>query len=516
MITKYDSSLKAMVSLDDKQQVRQVLHTQEFFESEEEVPKYAAVDYLKKMADNFNIPASQLQNIQKKASYFDPKPQAMELRMDQEKKFFDSVTVGLVQTVNNIPLWRKGMTITVKQNPSRIIHSVNNTVSTVKAKLPSAKAIGRFLSIFELINNRPVKRLLADEAKADDPDTGDIVRSFFAKTVSESTKKAINYSPKTAPSKLIRGKFYYYKYDAAQRQPSAHQPTRTDKNKMLSQEEHSHYVMPLPPVNRAIKNGEYYLVAEITFTWKFGAEMITWLALVEVETGSILYIEPLAAGVSGLVFTQDPITSSGSTANTANLANATLNPFRTSVVLPNLDAADAGGVQHLSGSNVEIVDVDGRTVAPPTQTGGASFDYNVRTNDFAAVNAYYHANNFFDTVEGLGFDLATYFPGTTFPVDIDHADQSNVNAHCVGNGAFGIDHSGYGYGDDTNTTDPTIGRAVDKWVHWHEIGGHGILYGHVNTANFGFAHSAGDGLAGIQNDPTSQLRQLGLVERFRY
>src|SRR4029450_12109816 len=76
---------------------------------------------------------------------------------------------------------------------------------------------------------------------------------------------------------------------------------------------------------------------------------------------------------------------------------------------------------------------------------------------------------------------------------------------------------GFCLSDDTGTADTTVhplGRAVDKWVHWHEIGGHGILWDHVSSPNFGFAHSAGDSLAAFQNDPESQLRPL--PQRFQY
>ena len=38
----------------------------------------------------------------------------------------------------------------------------------------------------------------------------------------------------------------------------------------------------------------------------------------------------------------------------------------------------------------------------------------------------------------------------------------------------------------------------------HELGGHGVLYHHVNSPNFGFAHSAGDSVAAILCDPDSQ------------
>ena len=67
--------------------------------------------------------------------------------------------------------------------------------------------------------------------------------------------------------------------------------------------------------------------------------------------------------------------------------------------------------------------------------------------------------------------------------------------------------------DLSNTAQP-LGRAVDPWVHWHEMGGHGTLGDHVGGGTFGFCHSAGDGLAALQMDPESALRAL--PERFRY
>jgi hypothetical protein len=403
------------------------------------------------------------------------------------------------------------VSVTVKQNPNRVVYAANTTVQDVRVELPSEKVISRYLNLFRSIAHKPPVPLLSAEGQKDDPDTGDFVRGFVTPT--KAGAKVDKQASKRSPARLIRGRFYYYQYTAENRQAAKGDLQRGDKH--FNAEEHDHPSIPLPALPKSIVEGKYYLVAEVTFSWKVDNAMLTWLALVELETGAILHIEPLSSGLTGKVFKQDPITSTGDPTRTANLDNATLNPFRTDETLNNLDAPDAG-VQHLSGSHVHIVDVDGRTEAAPTKAAGVNFDFNVRTNDFAAVSAYFHADDFFATVESLGFDLATYFPNTSFPLDIDHADMFDVNAHCTGNGIGGIDHSGYGYGDDTNMTDPTIGRAGDNWVHWHEIGGHGVLYGHVDSANFGFAHSAGDGLAAIKNDPTSQLRELGNIERFRY
>ncbi|HNF68333.1 MAG TPA: hypothetical protein PLL28_03105 [Chitinophagales bacterium] len=511
MNSKYESPLKAFVTRDKKRIARQVLHIQEPALSNQKIPRSAAFDYIRNMADDFKISESHLQNMQKPLAYNTPIEQDMELRIVDEKRYFDSNTIRMAQTINNIPIWRKGLTVTVKQNPNRIVYAANNTVASFRIKLTSEKAISRYQSMFASIAHKPIVPLLSEEGQKDDPQTGDFVRGFAMNI--KANAKTDRQAGKRNPARLIRGRMYYYAYDENKRQ-AVHSHNIT-KDKVRVGEEHEHPSFPLPPIDKSIKNGQYYLVAEITFAWKIANEMQTWLALVEMETGSILYIEPLFAGVSGKVFVQDPITSSGDTTQTANLNNATLNPYRTSVTLNNLDAP-VGGVQSLTGSNVQLVDVDGRTEPPPTKAVGDDFDYNVRTNDFAAVSAYYHTDNFFETIESLGFDLSTYFTNTSFPVDIDHADQIDVNAHCMGNGVDGIDHSGYGYGDETNMVDPTIGRAPDNWVHWHELGGHGILYDHVGTWYFNFAHSAGDGLAAIQNDPTSQLRELGNIERFRY
>jgi hypothetical protein len=214
--------------------------------------------------------------------------------------------------------------------------------------------------------------------------------------------------------------------------------------------------------------------------------------------------------VTGMIFKVDPITATGNAANTPDKSDAVLNPFRTSVVLPDLNAP-VGGVQALKGSRASVVNIEAPAVAPPAVPMGSNFNYDVRTNNFAAVNAYYHVDRFFQAVEGLGFPIATYFNGTTFPVSVDHRDMGNtVNAHCIGNGMGGIGHVGYALNDTTDLIHP-IGRACDSRVTWHELGGHGVLYEHVNSANFGFSHSAGDSLSVILHDPDSKA-----PDRFRY
>ena len=54
-------------------------------------------------------------------------------------------------------------------------------------------------------------------------------------------------------------------------------------------------------------------------------------------------------------------------------------------------------------------------IAAPTEPTGTNFDFDARTDNFAAVNAYYHCDKFFRLLDGMGFTRAGYFGGTTFP-----------------------------------------------------------------------------------------------------
>jgi hypothetical protein len=133
------------------------------------------------------------------------------------------------------------------------------------------------------------------------------------------------------------------------------------------------------------------------------------------------------------------------------------------------------------------------------------FDYSSVTNDFAAVNAYYHCDRLFRIVSDLGFNVPTYFDGTLFPVRVDHrasfgSGPNIINAQAPGT-ANGRGSDGFRFA--LAKLNSNLGLASDWRVVLHEFG-HAILWDHVHSPNFGFAHSAGDSLAAILNDPVNQ------------
>ena len=190
-----------------------------------------------------------------------------------------------------------------------------------------------------------------------------------------------------------------------------------------------------------------------------------------------------------------------------------LNPLRDDVVLPNLNAP-VGGTQSLQGTSSPWPRSNRRPSPRRHSPPACDFDYEVRTNDFAAVNAYYHNDRFFHLVADLGFPLATYFDGTTFPVEVDHRGigiSTTVNAHCDRRRRRHRPRC-YGAGRSADTADP-IGIACDWRGVLHELGGHGILYDHVKRRTSA-SRTARATLRDDPNDDLSEWHNGAAIDRF--
>ncbi|MFE2124539.1 hypothetical protein ACFW9U_28300 [Rhodococcus aetherivorans] len=509
----YDARLKAHVLRDDANRLREIRHSQEYWESAEGNPLAAAIDYVRAIASAYEVPTSELDNLRVRATHLDPREQDVKYRLSEERGSFDSVTVGFAQTVLNTPVWGAGLKVTVKQGPNRVIASLFTGHTGIEVTLPSTAAIERYKRIFTLTEVLRARSAAGDEVSETEADEGAaLVRDLIA---TESRSKLETET--TSRPRLIRGRFWVYQYDESARLPSGTRvPERANRGVERPMEsagetaDSALLTLPLPPVAESIVDGFHYLVAEITFEMPLDdRDRLIWRILVDVATDSVLYLRALASEVDGQVFAQDPPTKTGDTTLNSASANATLNPHRDTVTLQNIDPP-AAGTQALSGSFGRVRQVEGDAVPAPTTPMGTDFLYAARTDNFAAVSAYFHVDRIFREIAGLGWTIdgpTGYFSNTIFPVPIDHRcfNGNVINAHCVGDGLGGIGHVGYGIMDLGDTVN-VLGRACDPRVHWHELCGHGILYEAVGTANFGFAHSAGDSLSGIYFDPDSNLR----------
>lgn len=521
MKESYRPDLKAHVLIDAANRVRAIRHTQEYWESPAGGGLATAIAYLHQFASVYDIPTKKLDRLETKVNFLEPREQGEEYRLSEERRQFDSETFGFYQTYLNVPVWRAGLKVTIKQGPTRVVRSEDTTQYGVDAKMPTTETIDRYRKIFARSNTATVQRravLAQTELKAAATAARVTTAESEAGREGEAfVRKLFPLSDKRAAFRLIRGRFWIYRYDAAARLPKTEEPggpalkekpAAATRRRRTSGREVPGLPVPrpfdVPRVDRRIKDGACYMVAEITFGVSVGHDRNVWRALVEIETNSILYLRPMSANVNGYVYEDDPITKSGSTAPNSTSNNATLNPYRDDVTLQNLEAP-AGGMQSLSGSFAEVTQVEGPDIPPPTEPVGTNFYYNVRTNDFASVSGYFHVDRIFRTMQDLGFDVATYMSNTVFPIPVDIRCFDDINAHCVGDGMGGIGHAGYGLMDTTDTTNP-LGRACDPRVHLHEVLGHGILYEAVDSPNMGFTHSAGDSLSLIYFDPDSHCK----------
>jgi Abnormal spindle-like microcephaly-assoc'd, ASPM-SPD-2-Hydin len=498
----FEADLNATITRDDSGIIRGIT----FADKGTTTPSTtSAKSHVRRLSGKIGLDIEELSELDREATYIEPKESGQSFHLADKKVFFDTTTSVYVQTYLNTPVWGAGITATINDETGRLLSIVNTSVKGVDAELPPARDINRYRKLFSAGKSGPG----AEEATSKQALTA---ASTQLSDILDSSLDGYGEGTDRVTPQLISGRFYIYQLDRARRQQDHSEPPDRQKKYPAEPIERENLpTLPLSTLPDSLEDGSWHLVAELIIRLPYEGHRMNWRLLISVKSGDILYLRALTSDVNGLVFTYDPITSTGDTANDASQSNAVLNPLRDDVELLGLDPA-VGSTQSLSGEYVQVTNVHDPNIAPPTQPEGADFDFNVRTDEFLAVNAYYHNDRFFRLVKELGFPLDTYFDGTSFPIDADHRGFSgNNNGHCIGDGD-GIEHTCYGRIDNTGGT--PAGNAADWYLVLHELGGHGILYDHVGTANFGFAHSAGDSFGMILNDPFSGWHNGGNNDRF--
>ncbi|WP_171177832.1 hypothetical protein [Ruegeria sp. HKCCD8929] len=230
---------------------------------------------------------------------------------------------------------------------------------------------------------------------------------------------------------------------------------------------------------------------------------------VEVPRHVFAAINPNAA--RALVYSRDPKTKVGNAGPAPDDSTQMLDQFRDLVALEGLTLPGAGDEQELSGEFIQLQNIDTPSPTIPTSPPPGDFSFSVNTNDFGAVNAYHNCDRLFRILEDFGIDVRDYFDGTDFPVRVDHRVRfapcrfctpiaNIVNASAPGT-RFPPGSDGFRFALAAVNT--AVGMAADWRVVLHEFG-HTLLWDNVGSPNFRFAHSAGDALAAILNDPGNQ------------
>lgn len=424
-------------------------------------PTNLATQYLRQVASAYGIDQNMLSDAGATDAFSDapatPSPDG-KLELVDEKDIMGTTTVSYQQTYAGLPIWRAGVSVTVQPEPMRVTASQSSVHKDINLASSSAS-----LTSESSINAVQLKKLL----------------------------NVTGANPKiTGTRKLI------YQYDPARRiDPEVNSAPKDSF-------ECGPPTLPLPSLPPSILAEQHYVVTEVLFSLAVDESgPINWRAFIEEQTGAVLYLRALIACAAGQIFRTDPLTAGAGPAVTPSAGAPVLNPFRSIVTLEGLTNANP---QPLNGQFVKLVDSEAPVaLAPSLANPPANFFFDAPSREFAAANAYHHCDGLFRLMQGMGFNLATYFDGTAFPVPVDAcAFNDIINARAPGN-PTGTGSGGFLFG--LAGPPPSVSIAADVRVVLHEFG-HTILWDSVHHPNFGFAHSAGDSLAAILMDPESALR----------
>jgi len=502
MEQEFDATRNVYLDRDQQGTVRQLRHVDAPFVSQGRTPQLAAAEYLHNFGDLLQLTAAELGHLGLPPAT-QPQDAGVEFRYLGEKQQFDMATVAYNQTALGLPVFEAGVAVQMKTAPFRVLSSQSTQHPDIHVDRPTADAVKRA----ESLQAAQLARALGLNSRDTGPERPDRKSLVIERRQLIVYRYEADKVQRDGPPAIITAQ-----HDA--NGPGATEPTTTSAARQAAEaagravEETSLPWLPLPPVPESIENGRHYVSVRVDFvlplpTWG----PLHWTAILDLASLTVLYLRPHVDDVTGLVFDVDPVTTNGGPLPSAN--SAALNPVRVSETLLGL-IAPAAGTQSLTGDTVALVDSEAPTVAPPTEPAGTNFDFDARTDSFSAVNAYVHCDRFFRLADSMGLLRSSYFGGTTFPSSVDHRGSIGtstgieVNAHCLGTtGGGGILRTTFALADTGDSANP-VGIADDYRVVLHELGGHGVLYNHVSSANFGFSHSAGDSVAAILNDPGSQ------------
>ena len=400
--------------------------------------------------------------------------EGLQLRFAATKTVKNTRVVTYQHSYLGLPIWREGINIRMFNDRSSIVSC--SSTATQRLGLPYLGLNERDLRDPE--NEKVLSRLKRSLAKSEE--------------MLSSRLDALTQENDSKPAEILKQQTVIFRFEKSLREDPDHPRS--------SHDEHDDLHLELEKVPAEIKDGSYRLCHEVFFdvpTAEFGA--VSYRAMVDVETGSILYLRTSLHRVDGMVFPLDPERLSGDVTLTPASPAADLDPLRVSVPLLGLTAPAMGDPQSLEGEYVVIQEEQAPNIAPPTEAVGADFDYSATTDDFAAVNAYYHMDSLYRMVDDFGLDTATYFAGTPFPIPVDHRGVGGAqNAFHDGTDAFSrTDRFRFG-----KLSASPVGYSTLRAACAHEFA-HSCLQNNIGDGVFSWCHGFGDALGVVLCDPES-------------
>jgi hypothetical protein len=440
-------------------------------------PRELSSEYLKEVAHILELGDDMLEGSETQMDEnkltFDQAPKN-KLAFRSEKPAMGTTVVTYGQTYMGTPIVDGGISVYVNNDPMQITRSQNSVHYDVKVKKPNSNA--------KFMPDRFNKELVSDLLSLNQS-----IRNKGEPNIENTRLLVYQYNPDLRIDPKIK--------------------ENEDFRRSVIES------MTLPGVAPEIQPNEYYFVTEVIFSFTLlnWSEPRSWRAYFEAETGSLLHLFALTDFVDGMIYSMDPLRATGDENIIATSSSAILDPLRTLVTLQGLRSpSNPQGNQELKGDLVELVETSNPPIPPPSEPLAASFKYSVLTDNFAAVNAYYHSHYVFQMAKDMGFP----FVKTRFPVKVDHRASVGGSVNCPNGNCRNAEAPGTGSGGSDGfrfalaEANTNFGMANCFDVVIHEFG-HALLWESVGHPNLGFAHNCGDALAAIMCDPDSKSRDKG-------
>ncbi len=438
-------------------------------------PKEIATEYLKEVSplleiDDNMLKGSENKLVEDKLTLDESSDNKLEFK--SEKPAMGTTVVTFAQTYKGAPIIDGGFSVYVNDNQMQVTRSQNSIHYDMNIKEPSANA--KYMP-------------------------NDITEDKLSQILGINESTIGKEKPQIHTKKLS-----IYQYE-----PELRLDYKIKENEEFRKSVYNS--MTIPDVSQEIQPNAHYFVSEIIFSFTLAnwTEPVNWRAYIEVETGSILHLLALLDFVDGFVYTTDPLRLTGDINIRPSSGAAVLDNLRTLVTLEGLRPPNPQNNKiELKGDLVELADVSNPFISPPSEPSSGSFQYEVLTDNFAAVNAYYHSHNVFKMAKDMGFP----FNKTRFPVRVDHRaviGDGCINGNCVNAMAPWTPNGGSdGFRFALAEMNTKFGIANCYDIVLHEFG-HSLLEESVDHPNLGFAHNCGDALAAIICDPDSNSADKG-------
>src|SRR5436190_5513549 len=124
-----------LINRDDKDVVRDVIHSDNPFVSTAATPQLAAAEYLKEFGGLLGVHVDETSSLGLTRDA-EPTNAGDELRFASEKSQFDSTTVMYQQTRFGLPVWHGGVAIHMKGKPYRVLSSQSTRHADLDAERP--------------------------------------------------------------------------------------------------------------------------------------------------------------------------------------------------------------------------------------------------------------------------------------------------------------------------------------------------------------------------------------------